>query len=103
MQLFSLVNDLLVVDSECFKRRLNIRRYPIIPLAPNVGLFGWVQESDTLHVLVRDYRDARKVLINIEYRLSEFSVDPITDSISIICLYSASSGFDRPTLGLDVD
>jgi FKBP12-rapamycin complex-associated protein len=74
MQLFSLVNDLLVVDSECFKRRLNIRRYPIIPLAPNVGLFGWVQESDTLHVLVRDYRDARKVLINIEYRLSESSL-----------------------------
>jgi FKBP12-rapamycin complex-associated protein len=32
-------------------------------------LLGWVQDSDTLHVLIRDYRDSRKVLLNIEYRL----------------------------------
>jgi FKBP12-rapamycin complex-associated protein len=76
MQLLSLVNNLLLIDSESYKRRLNIRRYPIIPLAPNAGLLGWVQDSDTLHVLVRDYRDARKILINIEYRLSEYSIYP---------------------------
>ncbi|EIW79336.1 atypical PIKK FRAP protein kinase [Coniophora puteana RWD-64-598 SS2] len=69
MQLFSLVNTLLSVDTNSFKRRLNIQRYPVIPLAPNAGLLGWVQDSDTLHVLVRDYRDSRKVLLNIEYRL----------------------------------
>ncbi|OBZ74140.1 Phosphatidylinositol 3-kinase tor2 [Grifola frondosa] len=69
MQLFSLVNSLLAVDTDCFKRRLHIQRYPVIPLAPNAGLLGWVKDSDTLHVLVRDYRDSRKVLLNIEYRL----------------------------------
>jgi FKBP12-rapamycin complex-associated protein len=69
MQLFSLVNTLLSVDPDSFKRRLHIQRYPVIPLAPNAGLLGWVQDSDTLHVLVRDYRDSRKVLLNIEYRL----------------------------------
>lgn len=69
MQLFSLVNTLLSVDTNSFKRRLHIQRYPVIPLAPNAGLLGWVQDSDTLHVLVRDYRDSRKVLLNIEYRL----------------------------------
>jgi serine/threonine-protein kinase mTOR len=69
MQLFSLVNTLLSVDTNSFKRRLHIQLYPVTPLAPNAGLFGWVQESDTLHVLVRDYRDSRKVLLNIEYRL----------------------------------
>ena len=69
MQLFSLVNNLLSVDTDCFKRRLHIQRYPVIPLAPNAGLLGWVQDSDTLHVLVRDYRESRKVLLNIEYRL----------------------------------
>ncbi|KIJ55748.1 hypothetical protein M422DRAFT_24274 [Sphaerobolus stellatus SS14] len=69
MQLFSLVNNLLSVDTNSFKRRLHIQRYPVIPLAPNAGLLGWVQESDTLHVLVRDYRDARKILLNLEYRL----------------------------------
>jgi FKBP12-rapamycin complex-associated protein len=69
MQLFSLVNTLLSVDTNSFKRRLHIQRYSVIPLAPNAGLFGWVKDSDTLHVLVRDYRDSRKVLLNIEYRL----------------------------------
>lgn len=69
MQLFSLVNTLLSVDTDSFKRRLHIQRYPVIPLAPNAGLFGWLQESDTLHMLVRDYRENRKVLLNIEYRL----------------------------------
>ncbi|KAJ6619840.1 atypical/PIKK/FRAP protein kinase [Mycena sp. CBHHK59/15] len=69
MQLFSLVNTLLSVDTDSFKRRLHIQRYPVIPLAPNAGLLGWVQDSDTLHVLVRDHREARKVVLNIEYRM----------------------------------
>jgi len=69
MQVFGLVNTLLSVDTNSFKRRLHIQRYPVIPLAPNAGLLGWVWDSDTLHVLIRDYRDSRKVLLNIEYRL----------------------------------
>ncbi|KAI0091642.1 phosphatidylinositol 3-kinase [Irpex rosettiformis] len=69
MQLFSLVNNLLLVDIHCFKRRLHIQRYPVIPLAPQAGLLGWVEDSDTLHVLIKEYRDSRKVLLNIEYRL----------------------------------
>lgn len=69
MQLFGLVNTLLKVDADSFKRHLNIHRYPVIPLAPNAGLLGWVQDTDTLHILVKDYRDSRKILLNIEYRL----------------------------------
>ncbi|BFZ53909.1 phosphatidylinositol kinase-related protein kinase tor1 [Savitreella phatthalungensis] len=69
MQLFGLVNTLLSVDSESFKRHLNIQRYPVIPLSPNSGLLGWVPDSDTLHILIRDYRDSRKILLNIEHRL----------------------------------
>ncbi|CCM00588.1 uncharacterized protein FIBRA_02624 [Fibroporia radiculosa] len=69
MQLFSLVNNLLSVDTNCFKRRLHIQRFPVTPLAPNAGLLGWVRDSDTMHVLVRDYRESRKILLNIEYRL----------------------------------
>jgi phosphatidylinositol kinase/protein kinase (PI-3 family) len=95
MQLFSLVNNLLIVDSESFRRNLNIRRYPIIPLAPNAGLGGWVQESDTLHVLVRDYREARKVLLNIEYRLSTLSLFRGAPSLTKSCVYSASGKAPR--------
>ena len=69
MQLFNLVNGLLSVDTDCFKRRLHIPHFPVIPLAPNAGMSRWVRDSDTLHVLVRDYRESRKVLLNIEYRL----------------------------------
>ena len=69
MQLFGLVNNLLSVDTASFKRRLHIQRYAVIPLAPNAGLIGWVEDSDTLHVLIRDYRESRKILLNIELRL----------------------------------
>ena len=69
MQLFSLVNNLLYEDVDCFKRRLHIQRFSVTPLAPQAGLLGWVNDSDTLHVLVKEYRDSRKVLIDIERRL----------------------------------
>ncbi|RKO90751.1 armadillo-type protein, partial [Blyttiomyces helicus] len=69
MQLFGLVNTLLSTDAETFKRHLNIQRYPVIPLSPNSGLIGWVPHCDTLHTLIRDYRESRKVLLNIEHRL----------------------------------
>lgn len=69
MQLFGLVNTLLSVDPESFKRHLNIQQYAVIPLSPNSGLLGWVPHTDTLHVLIKEYRDNRKILLNIEHRL----------------------------------
>ncbi|KAI0040710.1 atypical/PIKK/FRAP protein kinase [Auriscalpium vulgare] len=69
MQLFSLVNTLLSVDTNSFKRRLHIKGFSVIPLGPHAGLIGWVHDTDTLHVLIRGYRESRKVLLNIEYRL----------------------------------
>ncbi|KZT51925.1 phosphatidylinositol 3-kinase [Calocera cornea HHB12733] len=69
MQLFSLVNDLLAVDPQSFKRQLHIQRYAVIPLSPYSGLLGWVQNSDTMHVLIKEYREARQILLNIEQRL----------------------------------
>ena len=69
MQLFGLVNTLLSSDLETFKRHLSIHRYAAIPLSPNSGLIGWVPHCDTLHALIRDYREWRKVPINIEHRL----------------------------------
>lgn len=69
MQLFGLVNTLLSIDSESYKRRLEIRRYPVIPLSPNTGMLGWVENTDTLHVLIKEYREQHKILLNIEHRL----------------------------------
>lgn len=69
MQLFGLVNTLLVNDPECFKRHLDIQRYSAIPLSPKVGLLGWVPNSDTFHMLIKGYRESRSIMLNIEHRL----------------------------------
>ncbi|KAI9816376.1 MAG: phosphatidylinositol kinase- protein kinase tor1 [Phylliscum demangeonii] len=69
MQLFGLVNTLLGTDPECFKRHLDIQQYPVIPLSQSSGLLGWVPNSDTFHQLIREYREGRKILLNIEHRI----------------------------------
>ncbi|KAL7268146.1 phosphatidylinositol kinase-related protein kinase tor1 [Rhizina undulata] len=83
MQLFGLVNTLLSVDSECFKRHLSIQRYPVIPLSQNSGLLGWVPNSDTLHVLIREYRESRKILLNIEHRIM-LQMAPDYDNLTLM-------------------
>ncbi|KAK9465831.1 armadillo-type protein [Lipomyces arxii] len=83
MQLFGLVNTLLAADSECFKRHLNIQQYSAIPLSPKSGLLGWVKDSDTFHVLIREYRDSRKILLNIEHRIM-LQMAPDYDHLTLI-------------------
>lgn len=83
MQLFGLVNTLLSDDAETFKRHLNIHRYPVIPLSPNSGLIGWVPHCDTLHTLIKDYRESRKILINIEHRLM-LQMAPDYDNLQLL-------------------
>ena len=48
---------------------LSIQRYAVTPLSHNVGIVGWVPHCDTLHALIRDYRESRKVPLGIEHRL----------------------------------
>jgi len=71
MQLFGLVNNLLANHHETAKSHLSITRYAVIPLSPNSGLIGWVPYSDTLHSLIKDYRESHnpKILLDLECRL----------------------------------
>lgn len=69
MQLFGLVNTLLQNDPDTYRRNLTIQRYAVIPLSTNSGLIGWVPHCDTLHTLIRDYREKKKILLNIEHRI----------------------------------
>jgi serine/threonine-protein kinase mTOR len=71
MQLFGLVNALLKHDRRTDSHDLDIQRYAVVPLSPNVGLSGWVPKCDTLHDLIRNYRDKKKILLDIEHRLME--------------------------------
>lgn len=83
MQLFGLVNTLLNNDSESFKRHLNIQQFPAIPLSQNSGLLGWVPNSDTLHNLIKDYREARRILLNIEHRIM-LQMAPDYDNLTLM-------------------
>lgn len=101
MQLFGLVNTLLVNDTECFKRHLDIQRYPAIPLSPKVGLLGWVPNSDTFHVLIREYRESRKILLNIEHRIM-MQMAPDYDSLTLLQKVEVFTGALDNTRGQDL-
>ena len=47
----------------------SIRHYSVIPLSWNSGLIGWVPHLDTLHTLIRDYRERKKIMLNMKHRL----------------------------------
>ena len=83
MQLFGLINTLLNADPESFKRHLTIQRYPAIPLSQGSGLLGWVENSDTLHNLIKEYREHRRILLNIEHRIM-LQMAPDYDNLTLM-------------------
>ncbi|PLN84338.1 putative TOR pathway phosphatidylinositol 3-kinase TorA [Aspergillus taichungensis] len=83
MQLFSLCNTLLNNDSESFKRHLSIQCFPATPLSQSSGLLGWVSNSDTLHALIKEYRESRRILLNIEHRIM-LQMAPDYDSLTLM-------------------
>lgn len=83
MQLFGLVNTLLENSRKTQEKDLSIQRYAVIPLSPNSGLIGWVPNCDTLHQLIREYRDARKITLNQEHKYM-LSFAPDYDHLPLI-------------------
>jgi serine/threonine-protein kinase mTOR len=68
MQMFGMVNALLLRDPQTRKHDLKIQRYAISPLSHSCGVVGWVPHCDTLHSLIKDYRLLKKVPLNMENR-----------------------------------
>ena len=83
MQLFGLVNTLLSTDRDTSKKDLGIQRYSVVPLSPNSGLISWVAQCDTLHALIKEYREARKILLNVEHRLM-LQMAPDYDALPVL-------------------
>ncbi|GAB6019044.1 hypothetical protein CHUAL_000671 [Chamberlinius hualienensis] len=83
MQMFGLVNTLLINDPETCRKNLTIQRYAVVPLSTNSGLIGWVPHCDTLHTLIRDYREKKKILLNIEHRIM-LRIAPDYDHLTIM-------------------
>ncbi len=67
MQLFGQMNALLAFDQQTM-HELSIQRYCVVPLSHNAGLLGWVPNTDTIHSLVREYREGHKIMLDIEHR-----------------------------------
>ena len=68
MQLFGLINTLLKNDPETHKRHLGIERFSVIPLSQNTGLISWLPQCDTMHTLIKNYREARAIPLSLEHR-----------------------------------
>jgi FKBP12-rapamycin complex-associated protein len=102
MQLFGLINTLLANDRETANRHLSIQRYAIIPLSPNSGLIGWVPNHDTLHALIKDYRESRKILINLEPKLMAQMASKY-DELSLIQKVEVFEHALENTQGSDLD
>ncbi len=88
MQLFGLVNTFLSLDRTTAKLDLQITRYAVIPLSPNSGLIEWVPFCDTLHAVIKQYRDAKQIQLNIEQRLmlrlaSDYQLLPILNKVEV--------------------
>ncbi|KIJ50878.1 hypothetical protein M422DRAFT_244825 [Sphaerobolus stellatus SS14] len=69
MQVMGLMNTLLTRDRECLNRRLHLQRYSVIPLAPDVGLIGWMADMDPLQNIIMEYRNSHKILPDLEHRI----------------------------------
>ncbi|CAF2888646.1 unnamed protein product [Rotaria sp. Silwood2] len=68
MQLFGLVNEFLSANDETRRRNFIIQRYPVIPLAPNTGLLGWVTQCDTIYALIKENREKTYIKFDAELR-----------------------------------
>jgi FKBP12-rapamycin complex-associated protein len=83
MQLFGLVNNLLAADPLTNSKDLAIRRFSIVPLSPTSGLIGWVHGSDTLNQLIQEYRERKRIEINVERELIK-SMYPKYDQLPLL-------------------
>ncbi|KAJ1936683.1 phosphatidylinositol kinase- protein kinase tor1 [Linderina macrospora] len=70
MQLFGLITSLLARDPETSRRALTIERYPVIPLSSNSGLIGFYPNCETMHEVIRDYRESHGQPLNLEQRMA---------------------------------
>jgi FKBP12-rapamycin complex-associated protein len=99
MQVFDLVNALFSQDNHT--KNLGITVYSVLPLSPQVGLVGWVENTDTLHGLIKDYRDARNIPLNIEHRLM-LQMAPSLDKLMMMQKLEVFESALQKTQGLDL-
>jgi len=102
MQLFGLANALLESDRRTNKHDLAIQRYAVVPLSHVVGVVGWVPQTDTLHALIKDFRESRKILLNIEHRLMQ-QMAPDFENLTVMGKLEVFEAALEDTAGQDLN
>ncbi len=46
--MFNIMNKMLKNDAECAKKKLQIRRFEVIPIKKMLGIFEWIDDTQTL-------------------------------------------------------
>jgi len=101
MQFFGLANAIFANDADSVKRQLHVQRLSVVPIAPNAGLSGWAQETDTLHHLIEQYRTSRDVLLNLENRLM-LQMAPEYDCLTVLQKVEVFEFAMNSTMGMDL-
>ena len=70
MQVFRLINKLFLKgDYRNILSNVLLKVYAVIALSADAGLIEWVPDCDTMHALVKEYREVRKIMPNIEHKV----------------------------------
>ncbi len=83
MQLFGLVNNFLDSDRDCLRKDLHIVRYAVTPLSPSSGLIEWIPHCDTMHAVIKAYRQPRKIPIDLEHKMM-LNFCPSLDDVPVV-------------------
>lgn len=70
MQVFGLINEHLAQSEDRSVREgAQIKRYNVVVLSSKAGLIEWVPHCDTMHHLVKTFRENRSVIPNVEHKV----------------------------------
>ena len=95
MQLFKLVNTMLAVRPETSKHMgYKIQRYSVTPLWEDVGLIGWVDNCNTMHDLIQEYRKDQHIHVHQELKLISHLVPPSKNDFAALPVISKVEVFE---------
>lgn len=69
MQFLDLINAIFASDSASISLDLSIPRYAVVPLTDNVGLIGWVENTETIYRMLEARRQEYNVSVYEEVNL----------------------------------
>ncbi|KAJ2511553.1 phosphatidylinositol kinase- protein kinase tor1, partial [Coemansia sp. RSA 1939] len=70
MQLFGLINSLLLFDKATSQRSLAIEQFPVVPLSSDAGLIGFYPNCENMGTVIERYRVAHKKNVRIEQEMA---------------------------------